>query len=80
MTVETEANGTHEEHMKGVLPWWVHWAHPAGTRDFCPSLAALVGPVQNMFFFTVPYFNSFFPITQQAAWAMACIHAGSPGS
>jgi hypothetical protein len=35
--------------MKGVFPWLVHWAIRAGTRDFCPSLAALVGPVQNIF-------------------------------
>jgi hypothetical protein len=39
------------------------------TRDFCPALAALVGPVQNIFFLTVHYFNSFVPITQQAGQA-----------
>ncbi len=32
-----------------VLPWLVRWACCAGTRDFCPALAALVGPVQNIF-------------------------------
>jgi hypothetical protein len=32
--------------MKGVLPWLVRWALHAGTRDFCPALAALFGPVQ----------------------------------
>ncbi len=36
------------------------------TRDFCSALAALVGPVQNNFFLTVHYFNSFVPIGQQA--------------
>jgi hypothetical protein len=51
--------------MKGVLPWLVHWACHAGTRDFCSALAALVGPVQNNFFFTVHYFNAFVPIAQQ---------------
>ncbi len=35
--------------MRGVLPWLVRWAWCAGTRDFCPALAALVGPVQNIF-------------------------------
>jgi hypothetical protein len=33
-------------HMKGVLPRLVPWAR----RDFCPDLAVLVGPVQNIFF------------------------------
>jgi hypothetical protein len=36
--------------MKGVLPWLVHWARRASTRDFCPALDALVGPVQKYFF------------------------------
>jgi hypothetical protein len=36
-------------HMKGVCPWLVRWAFRAGTRDFRPALAALVGPVQNIF-------------------------------
>jgi hypothetical protein len=35
--------------MKGVLPCLVHRARRAGTRDFCPALAALVGPVQALF-------------------------------
>jgi hypothetical protein len=38
----------------------------AGTRDFCFALAALVGPVQNIFFRTVHFFNAFVPIAQQA--------------
>ncbi len=41
----------------------------AGTRDFCTVLAALVGPVQNMFCLAVYYFNSFVPIAQQAGQA-----------
>ncbi len=41
----------------------------AGTRDFCSSLAALVGPVQNIFFLTVHYFNFFVPIAQHAGQA-----------
>jgi hypothetical protein len=41
--------GTQEVYMKGVLPWLVHWARRAGTRDFCPVLAAQDGPVQGIF-------------------------------
>jgi hypothetical protein len=42
--------------MKGVLPWLVLLARVVGTRDFCHALAALVGPVQNIFSspYTVP--------------------------
>jgi hypothetical protein len=35
-------------------------------NSFCSALAALVGPVQNIFFLTIHYFNSFVPIAQQA--------------
>ncbi len=56
--------------MKGVLHWLVHWALRAGIRDFCPALAALVGPVQKIFFLAVHYFKSFFPIAQQAGQAV----------
>jgi hypothetical protein len=35
---------------KRILTWLVRWARRAGTRDFYPALAALVGPVQNIFF------------------------------
>jgi hypothetical protein len=35
--------------MKGVLPWLLRWAQCAGRRGFCPALAALDGPVQNIF-------------------------------
>ncbi len=41
--------GTRRVQMKGVLPCLVSWACRAGTRDFCSPLAALVGPVQNIF-------------------------------
>ncbi len=41
---------TQREQMKGILPWLVLWAFHVGTRDFCFSLAYLVGPVQNTFF------------------------------
>jgi hypothetical protein len=61
--------------MKGVLPWLVRWAWRAGTRDFCSVLAALAGPVQNIFFLTIHYFNSFVPI-RPASWAGS--RAGTP--
>ncbi len=60
--------------MKGVLPWLVRRARRAGTRDFCPAFIAVVGPVQNNFFRTVHYFNSFVPITQQAGQAVVLGH------
>jgi hypothetical protein len=56
----------------GVLPWLVRWACCAGTRNFCPALAALVGPVQKLFFLTEYYLSYFIPITQQA-WQAAVL-------
>jgi hypothetical protein len=44
---------------------WFGWACRSGTRDFCTSLAALVGLLQNKFFLTVNYFNSFVPIAKR---------------
>jgi hypothetical protein len=38
-----------------------HWAHRAGTRDFCPAL--------NIFFLTPHYFSSFVPIAEQPGQA-----------
>ncbi len=54
--------GTQRVQVKVVLPWWAPWACRAGTRDFCPTLAALVP--------TVHYFNSFIPIAHQAGQAV----------
>jgi hypothetical protein len=56
--------------MKGILPWFVFLALHAGTRDF----AALVGPVQNIFFLAVQYFNSFVPIAQRDGQAVVPGH------
>jgi hypothetical protein len=56
--------------MKGVLPWLVRWARRAGTRNFYLALAALVSPVQNIFFLTVHNFNLCVPIAQQAGKAV----------
>jgi hypothetical protein len=49
--------GTQGVHMKGVLHWFVHLARRTSTREFCPALAALVGPV-------------LVPIAQQAGQAV----------
>jgi hypothetical protein len=71
LTVETEVKwGTQGVHLKGVLPWLVHWACHAITRDFCPALGALFSPVQNIFFLASHYFTSFVPIPQQAGQAV----------
>ncbi len=45
------------------------WFVRAGTSDFCSALAALVGPVQNIFFLTLHYYSSLDPIAQQAGQA-----------
>jgi hypothetical protein len=67
MIVETEVNvdskRTNERDRFLVV---VRWACRAGKRDVCSTLAALVGPVQNMFFRTVYYFITFVLIAQQA--------------
>ncbi len=42
-------------HTKFVLPWLVFWAHNEGTKEFCPALTALVGPVQNTVYVSSPY-------------------------
>jgi hypothetical protein len=65
VTVETEMNGNSKNSKGSLYPLALH----AGTRDFCPALAALVGTVQTIkyfFFLTIHYFNSFVPIAQQA--------------
>ncbi len=51
--------------MKGVLPWLDRWSRLAGTGDFCPALAALLGPVQNIFFLAIHYSTSFVHFAQQ---------------
>jgi hypothetical protein len=58
--------GTQRVQTKGVLSWLMRWALHAGTRGFFPALAALVGPIQNIFFLSIHYFDSFVPIAQEA--------------
>ncbi len=55
--------------MKGVLPWLVRWTRRAGTKDFCPALAAIVSPAQNVIFLTVHFFTLLVPIAQQPGQA-----------
>ncbi len=58
--------GTQRVEKNGVLHWLVSWACHAGTKDFCPAFAALVSPVQNIYFLTVHYINLCVLIAQQA--------------
>ena len=62
--------GTHRVQMKGsFLGWFIELVVPV-QEIFCPALAALVGPVQNIFSLTIHYFTSFVPIAQQAGQAV----------
>ncbi len=70
--------GTLGVHFKGVLPWLVHLACRAGTIDFCPALAALGSPVQNIIFLTTHFFTLLVPSAHAATWAGS--RAGSPVS
>ncbi len=78
LTVETEVNGDSKGTKRGgFLSWLVRWACSAGIRDFCSALAALVGPVQNIFF---PHHTllQFLCPHRPAMWAGS--RAGSPVS
>ncbi len=68
---------TQRVQMKGVLPWLVRWACRADSRDFYSALAALVGPVQNIFFPHRTLFQFLCP-HRPAGWAGS--RAGSPVS
>ncbi len=70
LTVETEVNGSSKRtNEKGFfLGWFVGLVVPV-QEIFGSALAALVGPVQNIFFLILHYFNSFVPIGQQAGQA-----------
>jgi hypothetical protein len=50
------------------LGWFVVLVVPY-TIYFSSALAALIGPVQNIFFLAVHHFNSFEPIAQKAGQA-----------
>jgi hypothetical protein len=62
LTAETEVNGDLKSTNERV-----HWACRASKGDFCSALAALVSPVQNIFFPHCTLFQFLFvSITQQA--------------
>jgi hypothetical protein len=67
--------GTQRVQMKGGLPWLVRLALRAGTKDFCPALAVLVGPVQNIFFSHRTLFQFICP-HRSVSWTGS--RAGSP--
>jgi hypothetical protein len=55
--------GTQRGQTIGALPWLVR--RNASTIDFCPALAALVNPVQNIIFLTIYIFTLLVPTAQQ---------------
>ncbi len=72
---------TQRGQMKGDLSWLVHWACRASTsiRDFYFALAALVGPVQNIFpspyIISIPLSPSPSKLGRQPCW-VACLIVG----
>ncbi len=64
--------------MKGVLPWLFRCARRAGTSDFCSAMAALFGPVQNIFSspYTISILLSPSPrkLIRQSCWVACWIH------
>jgi hypothetical protein len=70
--------------MRGVLPWLFRWTCRTDTRDFCPALAALVGPVENIYFLIIHYFNFFLSpspskLGRQPCW-IACLFVHVSGT
>ncbi len=61
--------GTQRGQMKGILSWLVCWAGRADTRDFCSTLAALVGPVLTKYFFPHRTLFHFLCPHRPASWA-----------
>jgi hypothetical protein len=61
-------NGDSKSTYERVHPWLARRACRADTRDFCSALAALVSPVQYIFFLPV-HFNFLSLIAQQARQA-----------
>jgi hypothetical protein len=67
--VETEVNGDSKSTNERGPALFDSLGFRACHRDFFSALAALVGQVQNIFFLTIQYFNSFDPIGHQAGKA-----------
>jgi hypothetical protein len=68
--------------MKGVLPWLVRWAHRGVSRDYCPALAALDGPVQNICLLTTVHFFKIhlFPLPSKLGQAVCLGHLSLKGA
>jgi hypothetical protein len=65
--------GTQRVLMKGVLRflgWFVGIVEPVQYKRFVSCLGALVGPVKNIFYLTIHYFNLFVLIAQHAGQAV----------
>ncbi len=69
-TIKLRQMGTQGVHMKGVFPWLVSWVLRASTTYFCPALAPLVAPVQNIF--SSPYTISVQCSHHPAGWKGSC--------
>ncbi len=65
VNVETEVNGDSKSTNE-----LVRWACQGGTRDSNLALAALVSPVQKIFFLTAEYFNLCVSVAQQPGQAV----------
>ncbi len=70
LIVETEANGDSKSSNERGPSMVGSLGSSCLYKRFCPALAALVGPVENIFFGTLHYFNSFVPIAQHAGQAV----------
>jgi hypothetical protein len=80
--------GAQRGQMKGFLSWLIRWACRAGTRYLCSALAALVGPVENIFSspYTISVTLSPSPskLGRQPCWVacllvcVSCLSYGSP--
>jgi hypothetical protein len=57
--------GTQREQMIGILPLLARWTYRTGTIDFCPALASLVSPAQNIILLTAHFFTLLVPIATQ---------------
>ncbi len=58
--------GTFGVHMKGILPWLGSSCRYNSLNSFCPALAALVSPEQNIIFLSAHFFfTSLIPFARQ---------------
>ncbi len=78
MTIETEANVDSWSTFQSGPSLVGSFSLSADTIDFCPALAALVSPVQNIIFLTTHFFTLLVPCAHAATWAGS--RAGSPVS